>query len=45
MIDFKQAEKEIAENREEVIQKLVDFSFTDTLLFWSDDTKIKKIQE
>lgn len=45
MIDFKQAEKEIAENREEVIQKLVDFSFTDTLLFWSKDTKIKKIQE
>lgn len=45
MIDFKAVEKEIIKNREVVTQKLIEFSFTDTILFWSDDIKLKKIQE
>ncbi len=44
MIDFKQAEKEIKEHRLEVIEKLVEFSFTDVILFWSANEDIKKCQ-
>ena len=44
MLDFKQAEKEIKEHRSEVIEKLVEFSFTDVILFWSANDEIKSLQ-
>ena len=44
MINFKQAEKDIKEHRSEVIEKLVEFSFTDVILFWSANEDIKKLQ-
>ena len=44
MLDFKQAEKEIKEHRSEVIEKLVEFSFTDVILFWSANDDIKSLQ-
>ena len=44
MLDFKQAEKEIKEHRSEVIEKLVEFSFTDVILFWSANEEIKSLQ-
>ena len=44
MLDFKQAEKEIKEHRSEVIEKLVEFSFTDVILFWSANDDVKKLQ-
>ncbi len=44
MLDFKQAEKEIKEYRSEVIEKLVEFSFTDVILFWSANDDIKSLQ-
>lgn len=44
MINFKQAEKDIKEHRSEVIEKLVEFSFTDVILFWSANEDVKKQQ-
>ena len=44
MLDFKQAEKEIKEHRSEVIEKLVEFSFTDVILFWSANDDVKSMQ-
>lgn len=44
MLDFMQAEKEIKEHRSEVIEKLVEFSFTDVILFWSANDDIKSLQ-
>lgn len=44
MIDFKQAEKDIKEHHSEVIEKLVEFSFTDVILFWSANEDVKKLQ-
>ena len=43
MLDFKQAEKEIKEHRSEVIEKLVEFSFTDVILFWSANEEITSL--
>lgn len=44
MIDFRQAEEEIKAHKSEVIEKLVNFSFTDVILFWSPKEDIKKLQ-
>ena len=44
MLDFKQADKEIKEHRSEVIEPLVEFSFTDVILFWSANDDIKSLQ-
>ena len=44
MLDFKQAESDIKEHRSEVIEKLVEFSFTDVILFWSANDDIKALQ-
>ena len=44
MLDFKQVEKEIKEHRSEVIEKLVEFSFTDVILFWSANDDVKSMQ-
>ena len=37
--------KEIAKNREEVINRLVQFSLTDMLLFWGQNKELVKRQE
>lgn len=39
------AEKEIPEHREEIIDKLVQFSLTDMLLFWGQEVDLIKKQE
>lgn len=42
---LQQAEKEIAAYREEIIQRLLQFSMTDMLLFWGADKELVKRQE
>lgn len=44
MIKYKDVEKEIDVNKKEIIKKLVDFAFTDVLLFWSGNNEIKYMQ-
>lgn len=44
MTDFKQAEKEIAENKDEIADKLAGLSLTDVLLFLCPNDKIRKRQ-
>lgn len=44
MIDFFATEKDIKENKTQIIKKLAEFSFSDVLLFWSGNEDIKKIQ-
>lgn len=44
MIDFVEAEKYVAQNKELIIGTLADFCLTDTLLFWSDKTEVKDLQ-
>lgn len=44
MIDFKTTEKDIKEHKDEIIDKLIGFSGTDVLLFWSGNEELKKKQ-
>ena len=43
--DLKEAAKELAKDREEVIDKLVQFSLTDMLLFWGTEKELIVRQE
>ena len=43
--DWNAVEKDINQNREAVIDKLVDFALNDVLLFWSTDKKVQQEQE
>ena len=43
--DLKEAVKELANEREEVIDKLVQFSLTDMLLFWGTEKELIVRQE
>ncbi len=45
MIDFSEAEKYVAQNKELIIGTLADFALTDTLLFWSDKEELKTLQQ
>ena len=38
-------EKDISQNREALIDKMVDFALNDVLLFWSTDKQVQKEQE
>lgn len=44
MIDFAAVKKEIEANKKEIVEKLISFSFTDVLLFWSSNEAVKKAQ-
>lgn len=43
--DLKEAFSYIANNREEVIKKMIQYAVTDTLLFWGSDPRLKARQE
>lgn len=43
--DLKSAMADMAQNREQIIDKLVQFAMTDVLLFWSGDDDLAKRQE
>lgn len=43
--DFREAEKEIAANRQMIIDKLLIFAMTDALLFWGHNDALAKRQE
>lgn len=42
---FKQAELEVKEHRDAIIEKLLQFSVTDSLFFWSDNPVLGSKQE
>jgi chaperone required for assembly of F1-ATPase len=44
VIDFTGITKDISARKEEVTDKLIKFSFTDVLLFWSANDEIKAVQ-
>ena len=44
-VKLEQAVKEIQNHREDVIAKLVQFSKTDSLLFWDKEAKLYEKQE
>lgn len=43
--DWNIIEKDVNKNREALIDKLVDYSLNDALLFWSTDKKVQQEQE
>ncbi len=43
--NWKQIEEDVQLHREELIDRLVDFSLYDVLLYWSTDKKLQKEQE
>ena len=43
--DWNVVEKDVNQNRETLIEKLVDFALNDVLLFWSTDKKVQQEQE
>ena len=45
MINFAEAEKYVAQNKELVINTLAEFVLTDTLLFWSNKPELKTLQQ
>lgn len=45
MEDFSKATAEIAQNRDKVIEKLVQFSLTDTMVFWSTEKDLMEAQQ
>ncbi len=45
MQDLYDAQIEIEQNKDAVIEKLVQFSLTDTLVFWGNEKELIKIQE
>lgn len=44
-INFEQAEIEVSHNKQEIIDKLLQFVLTDTLLFWAHDSDLADNQE
>ena len=44
-MDFTAVEKYVIEHREEVISLLLDYVMTDTVLFWSKDESLQKLQK
>ena len=44
-LNFKKLQEDVENHREEIIEKLIIFSRSDALLFWSPDKELKKEQE
>ncbi|MFI3242450.1 MAG: ATP12 family protein [Alphaproteobacteria bacterium] len=45
MTDLEQGLKEISQNREVIIEKLLQFSLTDTLMFWGNEKDLIELQQ
>lgn len=43
--NWKEIEKDVAEHSSELIERLVNFSLNDVLLYWSTDVNLRKEQE
>ncbi|MEE6206580.1 MAG: ATP12 family protein [Alphaproteobacteria bacterium] len=44
-MDFIAAEKYVTEQKEKIISLLIDYAMTDTILFWSEDEVLNKLQK
>lgn len=44
-LNFKKLQEDVENHREEIIEKLIIFSRSDALLFWSPDESLRKEQE
>ena len=43
--NWKKIEEDVQQHRSEIIDRLVDFSLNDVLLFWSSEESLQKEQE